>query len=105
MVQNKASGLYDALNPWADVDPKPLRGISPRIDNLAGKKIGLFRNDKRGALPIEKVIAERLKARYPSIELSEFLRLGNVSVAETPLMGKFEEWLKGLDAVICAYGD
>ncbi len=33
---------FVALSPWADVDPIPLRGISPRIQNLAGKKIGLF---------------------------------------------------------------
>ena len=35
-------GQYEVLSPWAEVDPIPLRGISPRIKTLAGKKIGLF---------------------------------------------------------------
>jgi len=35
---------YEVLNPWADLDPVPLRGISPRVTDLAGKTIGLFRN-------------------------------------------------------------
>jgi hypothetical protein len=33
---------YEALSPWAEVDPIPPRGISPRVDTLAGKKIGFM---------------------------------------------------------------
>jgi len=38
---------FEVLSPWADVDPIPLRGISPRLSSLAGKKIGIFVNPKR----------------------------------------------------------
>jgi hypothetical protein len=34
--------LYEVLSPWAEVDAASLRGISPRLDSLAGKKIGIF---------------------------------------------------------------
>jgi len=57
---------FEVLSPWADVDPIPLRGISPRIDNLAGKKIGLFVNPKRAAMPIAQSIDRRnLKFSVP----------------------------------------
>jgi hypothetical protein len=48
-AQSSADGKLEVLSPWVEVDPIPLRGISPRIDNLAGKKIGLFVNYKRAA--------------------------------------------------------
>jgi hypothetical protein len=35
---------YEVLGPWAEADPIPSRGINPRITDLAGKKIGLYRN-------------------------------------------------------------
>ena len=37
---------YEVLNPWAESDPVPMRGISPRLDTMEGKTIGLFQNSE-----------------------------------------------------------
>ena len=34
------SSSFEVLSPWAEVDPVPLKGISPRLKSLEGKKIG-----------------------------------------------------------------
>jgi hypothetical protein len=97
---------FVVLSPWADVDPIPLRGISPRIDSLAGKKIGLFVNPKRAAMPIAQSIDRRLKAMYPDIQTIIFHSVGaNVNEIETKNKEKFTAWAKGLDAAIAVVGD
>ncbi|OGO30106.1 MAG: hypothetical protein A2Z29_07310 [Chloroflexi bacterium RBG_16_56_11] len=102
----KTDNHYEVLSPWAEADPVPFRGISPRIADLAGKKIGLFRNPKRAAEPTLKVIEDRLKKRFPTATFSWFANTAaNEMVTETRAKDDFEAWLKGVDAVITAYGD
>jgi len=97
---------FEVLSPWAEVDPIPLRGISPRLDTLKGKKIGLFANFKRAAKPITDEIEKQLKARYPDAQFSLFhSTLPNVTETETVNKEKFTAWAKGLDAMIGAVGD
>jgi hypothetical protein len=106
MDTNKANGQYEVLNPWADIDPMPLRGISPRLTDLTGKRIGLFRNSKRVAPLALTVVEQKLKARFPTLTFVPFAFMPNAGVTETPeWTAKFEEWLKGVDAVILSYGD
>jgi hypothetical protein len=38
------SNQYEVLNPWAEVDPVPLKHITPRLDSLSTKTIGLYCN-------------------------------------------------------------
>jgi hypothetical protein len=103
---NPVEAQYEVLNPWAEVDPIPLRGISPRLESLAGKKIGLFANFKRAARPIAASIEKRLKAMYPDIQTSLFdSRLPNVTETETKNRDNFIAWIKGLDAAITVVGD
>ena len=97
---------FEVLSPWADVDPIPLRGISPRIPTLAGKKIGLFVNPKRAAMPIAESIDRRLKSMYPDIQTIIFHSVGaNVNEIETKNKERFTAWAKGLDAAIAVVGD
>ena len=97
---------FEVLSPWADVDPIPLRGISPRIESLAGKKIGLFVNPKRAAMPIAQSIERRLKAMYPDVQTTIYHSVGaNVNEIETKNKEKFTAWAKGLDAAIAVVGD
>jgi hypothetical protein len=97
---------FEVLSPWADVDPIPLRGISPRISTLAGKKIGLFVNPKRAAMPIAESIDKKLKAMYPDVQTIVFHSTeANVNEIETKNKEKFTAWAKGLDAVIAVVGD
>ena len=97
---------FEVLSPWADVDPIPFRGISPRIPTLAGKKIGLFVNPKRAAMPIAESIDRRLKSMYPDIQTIVFHSVGaNVNEIETKNKERFTAWAKGLDAAIAVVGD
>jgi hypothetical protein len=97
---------FEVLSPWADVDPIPLRGISPRIPTLAGKKIGLFVNPKRAAMPIAESIQKRLGAMYPDAQTVIFRDTeANVSVIETKNKDRFIAWAKGIDAAIAVVGD
>ena len=97
---------FEALSPLADIDPIPLRGISSRIQSLAGKKIGLFINPKRAAMPIAESIEKRLKTMYPDIQIIEFHSTEpNVNEIETKNKEKFTAWAKGLDAAIAVVAD
>jgi hypothetical protein len=97
---------FEVLSPWADVDPIPLKGISPRIENLSGKKIGLFVNPKRAALPIAESIDSRLKTMYPDVQTIMYRSYGaNVNEIETENREKFTAWVKGIDAAIAVVGD
>jgi hypothetical protein len=97
---------FEVLSPWAEADPVPLRGLTPRLSSLAGKKIGLLCNNKRAAEPILNVTSRKLKERYPDIEISWFR--GNtfsVSGMEKNRLEEFEDWIRSVDAVIAAVGD
>jgi len=105
-MANRTGTGYEVLSPWAEADPISLRGISPRITDLGGKKIGLLRNSKRAALPILNVVEGRLKERFPTAEFTEFANLKpNEAIIEQEAKEKFEDWLKGVDAVVAAFGD
>jgi len=105
-VASKTVNVYEARSPWAEADPVPFRGINPRIGDLAGKRIGLFRNGKRAAEPTLKVVEDRLKKRYPTARFSWFVNTrANEAIVEQDARQQFEDWLKEVDAVIAAYGD
>jgi hypothetical protein len=104
-VNTSNSNQYEVLSPWAEVDPRPMRGISPRINELAGKKIGLFFNGKRAAHPIITVVEQKLKQRFPTVETSRFTFPENRDIAGTEEEAKLKKWAKGVDAVISAVGD
>jgi hypothetical protein len=106
MSAEKAGALYEVLSPWAEADPRPLKGLSPRLDDLAGKKIGLLCNNKRAAPLILEVTENILKKRYPTADISWFYsRSFSVSALEADRKEEFEDWIKGVDAVIASVGD
>ncbi len=97
---------YEVLSPWAEMDAVPLRGISPRLESLAGKKIGLFTNRKRAAKPMAEAIAKRLKEKFPTCETSFYEPpKTTIIVAETKDRDSFASWVKSMDAVIAMVGD
>ena len=104
--KNSPESIYEVLSPWADVDPIPLRGISPRLDTLAGKKIGLFANFKRAAVPITREVEKQLKDVFPDIETILFHSTApNVDESETERKEEFAKWAKNVDAVVGVVGD
>jgi hypothetical protein len=96
---------YEVLSPWADIDPVPVKGISPRLDGLEGKKLGFFLNSKIAAEPMADIMEEKIKEKYPSMTFSRFVRIPNISMEETSEKEEYAEWLKGMDAVIYTHGD
>ena len=100
------NGSFEVLNPWAGADPIPLKGLAPRLTTLAGKKIGLLRNNKRSAEPILAVASRKLKERFPDIEFSWFRgHTFSVSEQEKDRLPEFEDWIKSVDAVIASTAD
>jgi len=100
------NGQYEVLNPWAEADPIPLRGISPRVTDLTGKTIGLLHNLKPAARPILTVLEEKLKGKLPASKFSWYaLKATHGVEIERDTQAKFKEWVKGVDAVIAAVGD
>ena len=106
MSSSTTDGQYEVLSPWAEADPVPLRGISPRLPDLSGKKIGLFRNFKRAAKPMLTVVERKLEERYPTVEISWFDSTAvNVLETETENRARFKEWMDGIDAAVTSFGD
>lgn len=105
-MTNKPNNGYEVFSPWAEADAIPFRGISPRLETLGGKKIGLLRNTKRAAAPTMEVLKRRLAERFPALEFTEFANLKpNEVITEHGAKEEFENWVKGVDAVISAFGD
>jgi hypothetical protein len=103
------NGNYEVLSPWAEVDPVPLRGISPRLTDLAGKTIGLYSNIKLASTPIQRVVEAKLKEKLPDLRFKHF-KLNRASAEwdnpnKAEWMPEWEQWLTGVDAVIFAVGD
>jgi hypothetical protein len=97
---------FEVLNPWADADPIPLRGISPRLDTLDGKKIGVFANFKRSAVPQARMVERKLKEKFPTIQTDLYhSREENVNEMETGNREKFTAWIQSVDAVVATVGD
>ena len=100
---------YEVLSPWAEADPIPLRGISPRLTDLKGKKIGLFSTWKRAAGPVLTAVEEKLKERFPTVKIVWFVddKHSFSIIFDTEDKAKFEEWIKeeGVDTVIVGRGD
>lgn len=101
--------LYEVLNPWADVDLIPARGISPRLTELKNKTIGLFDNGKRAAKPMLSVAEHKMMEKIPGLQFkwyqpSQKLRYSTVQI-ESENKGEFLAWLNQVDGVITAVGD
>ena len=113
------NGHYKVLSPWAEADPIPFKSISPRLDDLKGKKIGLFHHTKPAGPYITAEVERKLKGRFPTTEFSYF-RMSSIgdlednkdravavfdSLQYKQELAMFEEWVKGVDAVVGAVGD
>ena len=106
------NGQYEVLNPWAEVDPQSLRGISPRVKDLSNKTIGLFDSSKVASRGVLEAIKEQLSENVPSATFSFYAAgyyyHGQPHYREEIYQQwreKFLEWLKGVDTVILAVGD
>ena len=94
------------LSPWSEIDPVPLLAPAARLDNLAGRKIGLFANHKRAAQPMLEVVRNWLQEKYPDITLDLYVGTEtNVPEMWTGGKEKYERWIDEMDGVVLAVGD
>ena len=94
------------LSPWSEIDPIPLESPADRLDDLAGKKIGLFANHKRAARPMLEVVEKWMQEKYPDIALELYIGTEtNVPEMWTDGKDKFAEWIDNIDGVVLAVGD
>lgn len=103
---SKGLADYEVMSPWAEADPVPARGITPRLNSLDGRKIGLFANGKRAAVPILDAVDRELKARYPTVTTDLYrCTVFNTPEALTEGKARFEAWVQSMDAVVLSVGD
>jgi hypothetical protein len=67
-----AQVILEVLNPRGEIEPPPVSGISARVRNLEGKKIGLYDNGKAGFAEFLDEIERLLKERYPTITVLRY---------------------------------
>jgi len=112
---------YEVLSPWAEAEPVPLHGISPRVSSLEGKRIGLFHHSKLAGPYIMAAVEKALSEKYPTATFSYFRygRLADLDSSDRGGLGvsqvdpsvekkelaDFEEWIKKVDAIVAAVGD
>lgn len=73
-----AQVTLEVMNPQAEIPPPPSAVyLSPRVGDLAGKRIGLIANSKPGAELFLTQIEELLKAKVPTATVVR-LRMMNV---------------------------
>lgn len=120
MASGNSDNQYEVLSPWAEADPVPLHGITPRVADLNGKKIGMFTLAyKHASARINGVIEKRMKEKFPTAEFVYFYRYRGVDFDDSKdrigvvfnpeedkkELEEFEKWLKGVDTVVGAVGD
>jgi hypothetical protein len=104
---------YEALSPRGDVDPIKQIALNPRVPDLNQATIGLFASFKQHWVLILDEIAKQIQERYPGAEFTRFRYMKDLNshaqvaeVAKDPdLRPQFEEWAKGVDAVIVGNAD
>ena len=106
------NGQYEVLNPWAEVDPPSLKGISPRVSDLGNKTIGLFDSSKIASRGVLEAIKEQLSEKVPTAKFSWYTAgtyyHGQPHYREEIYQEwreKFLAWLEDVDTVILAVGD
>lgn len=101
--------VYEVLNPWAEIDPLPLKPISKRLDNLNNKTLGFFDNGKPVAVAMLIEIKHLLLEKYPDIEINWYQHEQrfsyNILQTESQNKTNFLKWLSQVDAVVTAVGD
>lgn len=97
----------ELLDPSSESDASARMALSPRIDSLEGKTIGLYDNGKVTGEPVLDVVEERLSERYPDATFERYaLGKNAINEAKDPdVLAAITDWAAAMDACIGAYGD
>jgi hypothetical protein len=99
---NRLPVMLEVLNPRAEIPPVQVSGLTPRLKDLNGKKIGLIDNGKVGAGYFLDAVEEALKRKLPGVTILRFKKPGRTT-APSPKF--YPEVAKRVDAFVYATGD
>jgi hypothetical protein len=97
---------YTVLSPWAAVDTTQLCGLSPRLDDLNGKTIGMFADLFMVGIHMQENIEIELHKRYPDIRV-KYIRysIETKRIEDDPVFkAEFDAWAADCDAILSCYG-
>ncbi len=96
-----------ALSPWSEVDTSELSGLSPRLDTLEGKTIGMFGDFMILATQMLKAVEKELHKRYPTARFSYIqYKAETVMIERDPdFKPAFDQWAKDVDCILSFYGN
>jgi hypothetical protein len=89
----------ELLNPCGEIEPANTYALTPRIGDLAGKRVGLYWNGKPGIDNFFTVIEENLKKRFPDVNTT--LLRGAMEITDKDV----QTWAPQIDTFIYAVGD
>ena len=101
-LTNKLTVVLEVLNPRGDIPAVQTTGLTPRIKDLNGKKIGLIDNGKVGAGYFLDAVQEELKKRLPGVTIVRFKKPGSTTAAAPKF---YPDVAKKVDTFIYATGD
>jgi len=81
----------ELLNPRGEIKPPPTFAPTPRVTDLAGKRIGIYWNGKSGGNNFWDVVEEALKEKFPTATI---LRYKGPSISEKKWQGLWQrKWI------------
>ena len=99
----QGSITLQVLNPMGVIEPPPTLGLSPRVTDLAGKKIALMHNNKQGASNLYDALQELLQKKYPTATLVRGYQTGPTNPPQDPEM--YKKAAAECQAFVFAMGD
>jgi len=93
----------EVMNPMGVIEPPATLGISPRVGDLAGKRIALMHNNKPGASNLLDALEKLLSKRYPTANFVRGYETDPVMPPKDPDM--YKKAAAKCDTLIFAMGD
>jgi hypothetical protein len=89
----------EVLNPRGLVETKTANAPTPRLTDLAGKRVGLYHNGKPGLDNFFAVFEELLKKKYPTVKTN--LIRGSFEITDNDA----RTWAPQIDTFVYGVGD
>ena len=93
----------EVMNPMGEIEPPATLGISPRVGNLAGKRIALMHNNKPGASNLLDALEKLLSKKYPTATFVRGYETDPVMPPKDP--DTYKKAAANCDTFIFAMGD
>jgi len=93
----------ELMNPMGMIEPPKTLGISPRVPDLAGKRIALMHNNKPGATNMLDALQKLLSKRYPTAQFVRGYETDPVMPPKDPDL--YKKAAAACDTFIFAMGD